>query len=91
MKMVPKKNDLMVVTSNDFNDLSLSSLTPRENKLLHAICAKIKNKDVTEIVLSFADIRKMIQDKQNLSNQQLISKLLGMNRKIMTIVYSIVY
>lgn len=90
MKMVPKKNDLMVVTSNDFNDLSLSSLTPRENKLLHAICAKIKNKDVTEIVLSFVDIRKMIQDKQNLSNQQLISKLRGMNRKIMTIGYSIV-
>lgn len=90
MKMVPKKNELMVVTSNDFNELSLSSLTPRENKLLHAICAKIKNKDVTEIVLSFTDIRKMIQDKQNLSNQQLISKLRGMNRKIMTLGYSIV-
>ena len=84
-----KKADLMVVTSNDFNDLQLFSLTPQENKLLHTICAKIKNKDIEEIEIPYDEIKDMIKDKQNLSNIRLTESLRKMNKKLMTIGYTI--
>ena len=50
-------NDIRVVTQNEFNNVSLATFTPNENKILHAIVAKIKNKDTQKIQISFDEIK----------------------------------
>lgn len=44
---------------NDFNDISLRSLTEKELDLLMSVCFKLKNQDINEVRLDFKELRNL--------------------------------
>lgn len=44
---------------NDFNDISLRSLTEKELDLLMSVCFKLKNQDINEVRLDFKELRSL--------------------------------
>ena len=79
-------NDIRVVTQNEFNNVSLATFTPNENKILHAIVAKIKNKDTQKIQISFDEIKYLVQYKRN-DNSSFIRDIERVNTKLMQLNY----
>ena len=72
----------MVVTHNDFNNLSLAHFSPNENKILHAIVSKIKNKDTERVTITFDEIKRLTQYKRN-DNRAFLASIEEVNKKLM--------
>ena len=74
----------VVKYSNYMNNLYLRKFKAIEYDLLMTLCAKLRDKDTNTIVLSFIELKNIIQYTKH-TNESFIEYLKSMNRKLMSI------
>lgn len=74
----------IVKYDNFMNSLSLGGLQSRELNVLMALCKNFKEKGTSQMTLTFAELRTLIDDHQS-TNEQLFEMLRSMNRKLLDI------
>ena len=78
----------IVKYDNYMNKLYFKKFKSVEYDLLMTLCTKLRDKDTNTIILSFAEIKKIIQDTKH-TNENFIECLKSMNEKLMKITCSL--
>ena len=81
-----KDDSELVIIHNDFNKEVIMGLTPREHDLLFLVLAKIKNKKIEEVNISFEQIRNLLNAK-DLKPNELVSLSNSLWTKIKAVDY----
>lgn len=74
----------IVKYDNYMNSLNFKRFTATDFNFLMVLCNKLRNKDVSEITISFDELREKTEYKQTATNK-FISDLERMNKKLMEI------
>lgn len=77
----------LVRYDNKMNTLSLHEFTEREMNLFFAVVAKVKGKDDQEVEFTFDQLRRMTDNKKNVTAAEFKQELVSMNEKLMSLKY----
>lgn len=77
-------NYKVVKYNNWLNELNFKSFTSMDSNFLFAICAAMKEREISEVEFTFDDLRKAVSYNRN-GDDRLISDLRRMNRKMLSI------
>ncbi len=77
----------LVRYDNKMNTLSLHDFTEREMNLFFAVVAKVKGKDDQEVEFTFDQLRRMTDNKRNVTAAEFKQELVSMNEKLMSLKY----
>ena len=75
----------IVKYQNDMNRLSFKGFNQMDMNVFVALCSQLKEKDTTEITLSFSKIKELIGYERKSTILEFISELKRMNRKLMSV------
>lgn len=75
----------IVKLSNQFNNQALRKFNAVHLDLLMAICSRMKEKGTNEVVFSFDELRKLINDKHNTTNEDLARQIVEVNKRLLAL------
>lgn len=75
----------IVKYSNFMNELKFGKFTPMDYNFLMALCSRMKDRGAAKETFTFAYIKQIAKVENNWTEQQFISALTRMNRKLMAV------
>lgn len=78
------KNEI-VKYQNDMNKLSFKGFSQIDMNIFIVLCSKVKEKNTTEVVLEFSEIKRLAHYEKKNSTAEFIADLKRMNRHLMSV------
>lgn len=77
----------IVKFSNQFNNVALRKFDSMHLDVLMAIASRVKEKGTETVTFTFEEMRSLMRLKKNLTNEQLASKIIETNRRLLALNY----
>lgn len=80
----------VVKFSNKFNGVILRKFDATHLDVLMSIASRVRDRGTEEVTFDFSELRRMMQLKKNLTDEQLAKKIVGMNARLLALNYTFV-